>query len=319
MSDQVQHAADGTARTRRAAAVITEVGKWGAATLTVGAGQLLRCVTPAHRYRVADTLSGLLAPLLLRRNPLISENCARVLGVPPGAPEARALACATMRNFGRMAIDFVVSSAMPPAEILACVEALYTERFAAAHALGRGVILALPHLGSWDMAASFASARGLQLTVVTRDDWMAAVVEAVRRQRGVRIVREGRSARPLFQALRAGECLAILCDVEQRRGATVMAPFFGGPAPFPRGPARLAVSTGAPIVVVACVRQGQSGYRLEVHQPLVPDRTAPRDLEVARLTAALAREFEACIRRSPAQWYPFHTIWPEPPDLQQGR
>jgi KDO2-lipid IV(A) lauroyltransferase len=212
-----------------------------------------------------------------------------------------------------MAVDFLAVSAMGRGEILAWVERRDVERFTAAQALKRGIILALPHAGSWDVAASFATAYGLQLTVVTRHDWMATTVEASRRKSGVSIVREGASARPLFQALRTGGCVAVLCDIDKANGGIIYVPFFGFPAPFPLGPARLAARTGAPIVVISCTRTASSGYLLRVYEPLLPDPALPQEARLERLTAGIATQFEDIIRCCPSQWYPFHRIWADTP------
>jgi KDO2-lipid IV(A) lauroyltransferase len=284
-----------------------------------GVGMAILAVPPGHRYRAVDVFIGLLIPLLTRIRPVIAWNFGRVLGVPVDAADAQRLARASIINFGRMAVDFLAVSAMSRAGVLAWVEPQGEARFAAVQALNRGIILALPHLGSWDVAAAFATAYGLRLTVVTRDDWMASIVEASRRTRGVRIVREGASARPLFTALRAGECVAVLCDIEKAYGGSLDVPFFGFPAPFPLGPARLAARTGAPIVVISCTRTASLGFAVKAYEPLLPDPALPQTERLERLTAGIASRFEDIIRQFPSQWYPFHRIWPDTPHLDLPR
>jgi KDO2-lipid IV(A) lauroyltransferase len=173
------------------------------------------------------------------------------------------------------------------------------------------VIFALPHVGSWDVAAAFAQALELKLTVVTESNWVTELVAGSRTQHGVTLAPRDRSLRPLFQALRRNECVVMLSDVAHEGIQTMDVDFFGRPAPFPMGPARLAQRTGAPILVVTSVRQDDGTYLIAAGEPLVPDDSHPPEEEIARLTAEVACGFERIIRNAPDQWYPFGRVWRE--------
>ncbi len=268
---------------------------------------LVTRVTPVRtRYALSDSVVWGLGPLLGHARHAAVGNFARVVGVE----NAPVIADRSLRNYGRMAMDFLASRMMSEEEILALVDARGIERFRAAMAHGRGVIFALPHVGSWDVAAAFAQAFGCQLTVVTENNWVTELVAGSRRSRGVKLAPRGQSLRALFRALRQREIVVMLCDVSPPGVQTADVPFFGALAPFPLGPARLSHATGAPVMAILCARMPDNPYLLETQEPLYPDQAQDSETDVLAMTAKIAAGFERIIRAYPDQWYPFHPVWP---------
>ncbi|MEO7002590.1 MAG: lysophospholipid acyltransferase family protein [Ktedonobacterales bacterium] len=227
--------------------------------------------------------------------------------------QARDLAGASVRNYGRMAVDFLAARTMRTDEIMAWAHPQGDGHFADVMREGHGVIMAAPHVGSWDVAAVFAQAYGCKLTVVTEQNWVTELVAGGRRSLGITLAPRDagpQALRALFAALRRNECVVLLSDIANEGVQTMDAPFFGRPSPFPMGPARLAVRTGAPILVVGSVRLPDGSYLVEAQPPLRADPVLPRDAAVAQLTEAVAAGFERIIAAYPDQWYPFHPIWP---------
>jgi KDO2-lipid IV(A) lauroyltransferase len=277
-----------------------------AGTLLDGMANAVRLAPVSARYALSDSVVWALGPLLGRPRREATRNFARVVG-PERAAEA---AERSLKNYGRMAMDFLASRTISAEEILALTDGRGQEGFRAATALGRGVIFALPHAGCWDVAAAFAQAYGCQLTIVTESDWGTELVAGSRRAQGVKLAPRNQSLRALFRALRRQECVVMLSDYAPHGVQTAQAPFFGAPAPFPLGPARLALATGAPVLVIMCVRTPGGRYLLEAQEPLYP--TGARDSEEASIamTAQIAAGFERIVRAYPEQWYPYHPVWP---------
>ncbi len=276
----------------------------------------VRRLSPATRERLAGAAAALWIWCWRRRLPVIAQNFAVVLGRAPAGtgpldPQACALARESLRSYARMAIDFLLVRTMQEPEVLAWVQPVGAHHLEAARQDRKGVIFVLPHLGSWDVAAAFAHAYGCRLTIVVESGWMAELVAGSRLARGATLVPRQGSLRALFRALAREEIVVLLTDVIGPGVATIEVPFFGRPAPFPAGPARLAQRTGAPILVVSCVRLPDGRYRIEAQPPLRPDPALPPREAVYRLTAAIAAGFERAIAAAPAQWYPFHSIWPD--------
>ncbi|HWE60299.1 MAG TPA: lysophospholipid acyltransferase family protein [Chloroflexota bacterium] len=284
----------------------------GAAALLDATSSWIRRLPPSARYHIADALTWPFLLFWLPTRPAIAENYAAILGLAATHPKARRLARLSVRNYGRMAMDFLAVRTMSEAEIRAWATGAGRSNMDEALQEGHGVIMALPHLGSWDVAAAFAQSYGWKLTVVTERNWAAALVAGSRKGRGVTLAPRQGSLRLLFRALARNECVAILCDIAPEGVPTVTVPFFGRPAPFPTGPARLAQRSKAPILVASSVRLPDTTYLVEGQPLLRPDPTATPDEAVARLTAAIAAGFERSIAAHPEQWYPFHPLWPAP-------
>lgn len=282
-----------------------------AAALMDGASRVTLGLSPPLRYGLADLLTGPVAPLFLARRLYIAQTFATVLGTAGPTVRARRLARASILNYGRMAMDFLAARRMSDAEILAWARPLHLEHFEAARADGRGIIMALPHLGSWDVAAAFAQAYGCALTVVTENDWAARLVAGSRNDHKVTLAPRDGSLRVLFRALARGGCVAMLCDVAPPGVQTITVPFFGRPAYFPLGPARLAQRTGAPILVVGSVRRPDHRYVLDLEPPIRVDPTLPPDEAIRAATAAMVAGFERLIATYPEQWYPYRPVWPD--------
>jgi KDO2-lipid IV(A) lauroyltransferase len=129
---------------------------------------------------------------------------------------------------------------------------------------------------------------------------------------GLRIVGLREARRELTAALRRGEPVGLIGD-RDLTGGGIDVPFFGAPAPFPIGPALLAMENSAPLYVVAVRRAGTAHYRGGLRPVTIPATGSRRE----RLTAALeatARAFEDAIAEAPEQWWTaFFQIWPDKP------
>jgi KDO2-lipid IV(A) lauroyltransferase len=272
----------------------------------------VRLAPTSARYALSDGVVWAIGPLLGRPRREATHNFAHVVG----ADRAAAAAEQSLRNYGRMAMDFLASRTMAAEQMLTLADLRGEEGFRAAMAHGRGAIFALPHAGCWDVAAAFAQAYGCQLTIVTESDWGTELVAGSRRAHGVTLAPRNQSLRPLFRALRRQECVVMLSDYAPRGVQTALAPFFGAQAPFPLGPARLALATGAPVLVIMCARMPGGRYLLEAQEPLYP--VGERDSEAAAIamTAQIAAGFERIVRAYPEQWYPYHSVWPAIPTAQ---
>ena len=180
-------------------------------------------------------------------------------------------------------------------------EALDVEPVDAAVRAGRGVILATPHLGSWEMAGHFCALRW-GITNLYRPPRVPELDALIRRGRGRLGARlattDATGVRQLYRALIAGEVIGILPDQDPGDGG-VFAPFFGVSANSMVLLGRLARKTGAAVFFGFCERlPGSRGYRLQFLP--APDEIADPDPVVA--AAAMNRGVEACVRRCPEQY-----------------
>ena len=287
-----------------------------ATALVVGVSHALRAAPPSMRYLPADALTSVVGRIWPRMR-VVRRNYARVLDLTGDDGRVHSIARTSVRNFGRMAVDFLASCTMNPEEIWRWVTPTAEPYFKEAIAAGRGVIFAMPHMGSWDVAAAYAPAYGFPVTAVIENNLLAQIVDGARanRQQGVRLVSLDQSMRALFIALKRNEGVVLLSDIIPGSVQATRVPFFGRLAAFPTGPARLAVRTGAPIVIISAVRLADGRYVIEGLPPLWPDQRSAENDAIDQLTADLASGFAQMIARYPEQWYPFHAIWEGEGDL----
>jgi len=188
---------------------------------------------------------------------------------------------------------------------------------------GRGVVLALPHLGGWEWAGRWMTDRGHRLTVVVEPleppelfEWFTNL----RRELGMNVVPLGPSAAPaVLAALRRNEVVCLLCD-RDIQGGGVTVEFFGEETTLPAGPAMLAIRADSVVLPTAVYFTARiDGHHAVVRPPLDLARGSDLRSDVARITQDLANELEHLIRRAPEQWHLFQPNWPSDPGWGDGR
>ncbi len=185
---------------------------------------------------------------------------------------------------------------------------------------GKGVILALPHLGGWEWAGFWiAAVKKLPITVVVEPieppqlfEWFARF----RRELGMTVVPLGPAAgAEIAAALKRNEVVCLLSD-RDISGGGVKVPFFGELTTLPGGPALMALRTGAPILPTAVYFATGESHIGVVRPPLDVSRVGSVREDVKRITENLAQELEVLISAEPSQWHLFQPNWPS--DTNQG-
>ena len=234
------------------------------------------------------------------------DNYAAALGRTPDDPEVARVARSAFQNYGRMLMDFLLMSSLTPEEILKHVTLDGREQLDAALASGKGAIMAVPHMGSWDMAGSYAGALGYQISAVA-ERFPGSLNEAVIRTRqrfGLNVIALGRAAvRGINEALKQNSIVALLCDLEQ--GPGVIVKFFGKRAVVPGGPAAIALKTGAALMPACQYATFPGHYHVHLDPPLA---VVPGDTKETLMQRVVTR-FEDFIREHPDQWYAFRPMF----------
>jgi len=172
---------------------------------------------------------------------------------------------------------------------LACVETAY--------AAGRGVLFLTPHLGCFEvtaqaLTASFSAKFG-PLTVLyrpSRKEGLGQVMEATRARPGLETAPTTLAGvRQMIKALRVGKAVGLLPDQVPPEGMGQWTPFFGKPAYTMTLAARLALQTGAKLMVIWGERLpwGQ-GYRIHASELNTPE-AADVDVLVLQINQAMER------------------------------
>jgi KDO2-lipid IV(A) lauroyltransferase len=178
---------------------------------------------------------------------------------------------------------------------------------------GKGAIVALPHLGGWEVGGYWLAGLGYRFTVVVEPLEPAELFEwfaDYRRSLGMNIVALGPDAGPtILRALKDNQLAGLLCD-RDLRGDGCEVEFFGERTTLPGGPATLALRTGAPIMPAAVYFRPDNGHHAVVKPPLTVERTGRLRDDVGRVTQDLAYALEDLIRAAPEQWHLMQPNWP---------
>ncbi|MDQ6720516.1 MAG: hypothetical protein M3003_06950 [Candidatus Dormibacteraeota bacterium] len=234
------------------------------------------------------------------------DNYAAALGLDRSDPEVARVARRAFQNYGRMVLDFLLMGSLTNKELIERTGIDGLEHVDAALARGRGVLLALPHMGSWDNTGSYGGALGYPITAVTGrfpGSLNDAVVET-RRRYGLEVLLVGRPAvREIIQALNANRMVGLVCDQEEGPGVEVR--FFGRRALVPAGAAALALKTGA--ALLAGYQYMTPSGRHHIH--LEASLSWPDGETKENLMQRIVHRFEVFIRERPDQWYAFRPMF----------
>ena len=176
----------------------------------------------------------------------------------------------------------------------------------AAYVAGKGVLFLTPHMGCFEVTAQgvaqrYGPTRG-PITVLyrpARQAWLAGVMERSRQRPGLDTAPTTLAGvRQMIKALRAGRAIGLLPDQVPPDGMGQWAPFFGRPAYTMTLGARLALQTGATVLLVWGERLPWGrGFRLHF-SPLQAPLASTLDAAVVQIN----QEMERLIRACPAQY-----------------
>jgi len=210
-----------------------------------------------------------------------------------------------MEDSGRSVTEIAKIWGMDAERALGLVREVRGEAlFDAALAAGKGVIIAAPHLGCWELL-NYWLCRKTAMAILYRPPRIAAIEGLLRKVRGAlapeQVRAEGAGVRTLYKRLAGGGTVGILPDQKPRAGEGEVAPFFGQNALTMVLLPRLAARTGSTVLFAFAERLPKgAGYR--IHFLPAPEGLANEDLSVA--CAALNRGVENCIELafSEYQW-----------------
>jgi KDO2-lipid IV(A) lauroyltransferase len=219
------------------------------------------------------------------------------------ARAARRMLADTLAETGKGMVELAAFWGRPPAQALALIrEVRGRELLDAALASGRGVLIAAPHLGAWELLNLYLSSRA-PMSVLYRVPQRAEFEQLLTRARGgfgaAQVRADAAGVRVLFRHLKEGRIVGILPDQRPKGGEGEYAPFFGHPAKTMTLLGRLAAKTGAPVLLAFAERLPRgAGYVIH----FAPAEAEVSDPDAARSVAALNRGIEALARLAPAQY-----------------
>jgi lauroyl/myristoyl acyltransferase len=242
----------------------------------------------------------------------IRANSAIVHGLSPGQPELDEIAVELLYNALVSYVDFFRLVQVGPAEarVLCCLDPAMVRTVEDCLASGRGLVLVGAHMCSFDimllgLKELFPS---VQILSNANPEGSSQVMNRIRAEQGLYVTPISVGAlREAVTRLRGGGVVAIAVDIPHAKGEALR--FFGHEATLPVGHARLALATGARILVGASHRVDKGTYRAEVTLTPRPESTGDPRQDMVRWAEDALVAVEGFIRRWPEEWLMPEPVW----------
>jgi lauroyl/myristoyl acyltransferase len=195
-------------------------------------------------------------------------------------------------------------------------ESVGTQHLAEAKAAGRGAILLMSHVGRWEIGARLLAKRERDLFLLMGGEapgGSRAGVDQDLRGAGLGVVTVRAGQETDFnilrtsQTLRNGGTVSLAADRSLGPARMLELPFLGHTVRIAAAPFALALSSGAPLLVVFAVKTGPWQYRFSCAPPVVLTSVgrADRQATMERAAAAYLAQLHDLIRTHPEQWHHF--------------
>jgi Kdo2-lipid IVA lauroyltransferase/acyltransferase len=224
--------------------------------------------------------------------------------------ERRAIARRAFAHFGRLLMELLKFSTLPPAAMLARVDVEGEEHARAAYAQGKGVLFVTGHFGFWELQAMVHALRVEPIAVLARaldNAPLNRLLEDVRTRTGNTVIYRQGAVRRVLRVLQAGRGVAVLIDQHIQTRDAIAIDFFQRPVATTAAVAALALRTGAPIVPVFALPLAGGRYRMIYERPVEPP--AGSEDAVRELTQRCTDVLEMYVRRHPELWLWMHRRW----------
>lgn len=247
----------------------------------------------------------------------VHDNLRHVLG--PHADPARiaSVARAIFRNQAYNYYDLFRAHALRPEQIERMVTVHGMEHLDQALAAGKGVVMVTAHFGNLEIVMQMFALRQYPVTAAAehlQPEKLFQYVVSLRASKGIRLIPVDHFLRPLFKALRANEIVGLAAD-RNLTGEGTLVKFFGAPALLPDGHVRLALHTGAKLVMAFSLRKPDHTFEAFVEPPLALEDSGDKERDLHLGMARLVAVLEKYIGRYPEQWVMFQPVWKLPAHL----
>ncbi|RJR28864.1 MAG: hypothetical protein C4576_36060 [Desulfobacteraceae bacterium] len=188
--------------------------------------------------------------------------------------------------------------------------------------IGKGGVIVMSHLGSYEIAATCFQGLGLKLLLflgereakqVARDQREAMMAKGIHIHVSNGMDNASFGGLEALRFIREGGFVSLAGDLvwtDQRTRVPVR--FFDREVGFTSAPHLIAMVAGAPLLTMFTYRAQNGVHRIEILPPRevkAPTR-AERDLTIQASAQAYASALEGMIRKHPFQWYVFEPFFP---------
>ncbi|MGE5220710.1 MAG: lysophospholipid acyltransferase family protein [Chloroflexota bacterium] len=235
------------------------------------------------------------------------RNITAAFGERLSSVEIEDLARKSLKNFFRDVIEMGVVLGISDDELRRLIPMVGREHLDGALAKGAGVLVLSAHLGNFFLLGSRLAVEGYAISVLVNqpaDSHLAKLMDRYRlevRQRTIHARPRREALKKLYAALRANESAVIIAD-EYRQSSGILVPLFGKKVVARRGPATVALRTGAAVIPICMVRQADQSLKMIIEPELELDRSGKSMRQVRENTIRITQWLERTVLQHPEQW-----------------
>jgi heptosyltransferase II len=261
-------------------------------------------------FRLGSALGFAAWVILPKYRRLARHNMEIAFGATMTPREIRRLVRRHFTNLGANLLSAPRLARLPEAAVQARVNLIGLPLLREALDRGRGVVMAINHIGNWELYAQLIG-RIRDVPVGTifqsqRNKYLNRLIDRDRRRLGLQTFDRRRGYLGAVGLVQSGGVLAVLVDQHAGEGGIWM-PLFQRLASTSPLAAIIAQSTGAPLISVSIHTTGVARWRCEILPAFEPAGRSVEDL-----TLELNRILEKQISGSPPDWFWVHNRWKTP-------
>jgi lauroyl/myristoyl acyltransferase len=270
-------------------------------------------------YAVAGFLTKTIFMLWKEKRENVYANYRQILGVKFGRPatdaEIKEVMKKNFENYGKFSVEFLYINKLVKMGALPDVRGLGIAEIEKGLAPGRGLIIGTLHFSNWDIAGITISGhmKGKAEVWAIADDLGGGYNRFIQESRnayGIHIVLPNKNLKDAYKCLQNNGILNVLVDrpVPRTDKTGVEVEFFGKKVFIASAAARIAIKSGAKIIVGGCVRENDWFYG-DPGPVLDYNLTGDYDKDVVTVTQAIIKDAERIITQYPADWYMFRPMF----------
>lgn len=255
--------------------------------------------------------------VLKKRRRIALKNLQIAFGNEMSTVERAKICRSSFQQIGKTAIEFLRFPQLTFDNVWEEVTVDGQEHLIQALNQGKGAIVFLPHFGNWELLAMVYGAlipnQAKAIAFPLKNRYLNALVSRYRERLSLKLITRRQAVRETLRALKENYAVGFFADQNAGREG-VFVDFFEKQASAVRGPATLALKTGAPLLLSIAIRQPDDRHHVLITPELDLEMSGDLEQDVQTNTAHLLKILETYIRQYPDQWLWTHNRWKTQPD-----
>ena len=279
-------------------------------------GWWCRCLPKGWAIQLGRGVGLLYYYLVKKRREIASTNLQIAFGDHFTASQRTEICKASFINVGKTCIEFLRFPKRNAENIWNEVTVDGKENLYTALEAGKGAIVFLAHFGNWELLSLVYGAlipdRAKAIAFPLKNDLLNTYISRHREQMSLELIPRKQAVRETLRALKNNQAVGFFAD--QNAGPEgVFVEFLGKPASAVRGPAVLALKTGAPLLFSLDIRQPDDRHHVYISSPIYTEPSDDFERDVELYTAQMLEQLETYIHKYPEQWLWLHNRWKTQP------